>query len=970
MRRAGALLLGLLALLLAAAWLGPRLLDWEPYRAEIAGIASARLGRTVVLDGPITLALLPQPRVEATAVAILPEGDGLGLEARAMRLRLDLGALIAGRFEPREIAILNAEIRLPWPPADLPSFRTPAWLTTLDARLEDSRLTLGGLEIEGLNARLATGGVNDALIAEGSFAWRGQPVRFSGQLGRAGFDGVAPIDLTLTTAGASLSAGGLLQPGGGFEGRLEAAGPDLAAFLPAPPRPFRASGRLTATADLIAAGDLGLEIGGQPARGAAALRLAPAPRLEVSLAAGRLDLDAWVGAIRAARRERPIPVAVDLSAEATALGGVPLRRLRGAFFLEGDRLTFSDVSVLLPGEMAVEFDGATAGQRIELGVRFAGEQLRATLATLGVPVEETDATRLRRAEGRFRLALQEGWQASVSDLVAVVDGARVGGAGVVRPAGGGGRLAVGLGLTFDRLDLDGLVAPPWLWSGPPPAGAMLGLDLNLRLAADRLDWGGFGAAGATLDATLEAGRLTLRRFGLRLGELDLALAGTAAFAPAKPAAPPTSPWPRLSDLSLEVSGTAGPAGLATLLSPAWAARLPAEGLPVALRLSGGGPPEAVTLRLESDLGELRLEAQGMLDAPRQRAAGTLTLRHPGAPRLLAPLLGAGTRRWLGQGSFSVIASLAASEAGIAAEHLNLVAGTLRARGQGLTLALDGPRPRLAGRIVAERLPLPRPWAAGWAEPLGFDRLGVMDLDLALEAERVEPGGEALLEQLAARLRLAEGRLAVEVARARLAGGTLTGTLLVTPEAAPRIALEAALTDAIVTAPLFGGLALDIGAGRLGGSARLRATGHSLAAFAATLAGAMAVEVRDGTLIGYDLPAIHRAATLPVLADAEAGLRDALDGTAAGATAFARLELTARAEAGRLALGRAVLGGEQGREASASGEVDLARRTLDLLLATVPLAEAPPVGLRLTGPAAAPARVPDIAAFLRWKAERG
>ena len=53
----------------------------------------------------------------------------------------------------------------------------------------------------------------------------------------------------------------------------------------------------------------------------------------------------------------------------------------------------------------------------------------------------------------------------------------------------------------------------------------------------------------------------------------------------------------------------------------------------------------------------------------------------------------------------------------------------------------------------------------------------------------------------------------------------------------------------------------------------------------------------------------------------------------------------------------------------SGEVDLGRGALDLRLAARPLPEAPEVGLRRTGPAAAPQRVPELAPFLRWRAER-
>ncbi|WP_158292242.1 hypothetical protein, partial [Paracraurococcus ruber] len=60
--------------------------------------------------------------------------------------------------------------------------------------------------------------------------------------------------------------------------------------------------------------------------------------------------------------------------------------------------------------------------------------------------------------------------------------------------------------------------------------------------------------------------------------------------------------------------------------------------------------------------------------------------------------------------------------------------------------------------------------------------------------------------------------------------------------------------------------------------------------------------------------------------------------------------------------------EGGAAATATGLLDLGRGALDLRLATRPAAEGPEVALRLTGPAAAPQRLPELAGFLRWKAE--
>jgi hypothetical protein len=395
---------------------------------------------------------------------------------------------------------------------------------------------------------------------------------------------------------------------------------------------------------------------------------------------------------------------------------------------------------------------------------------------------------------------------------------------------------------------------------------------------------------------------------------------------------------------------------------------------VALRISGGGQPEAMVLKAEGDFGELRVETAATIDARAGRGTGTLTLRHPGAPRLLAPLLGPDAAAWLGEGSFSLIAALASANVpgessegpprgrSLTAERFDLVAGRLRLRSQ-FNLMPGAARPRLTGRVDAERLPLPG--LAQGAAPLGFDRLAALDAELAVEAARVEPLGWPVLEDLGGTLRLAAGTLRLEGGQARLAGGTLQGTLTVDGAATPpRVALEAQLADATIGEPLFE-LPFDLGAGRVDGQARMAATGHSLAALTATLEGTLGLAVRDGVLIGLDLATLHAAAALPELGEAEPALLQALAG---GATAFDRLEMAGAATAGRLGLGQGRVVLEGGGMMNVAGDIDFGRATLDLRLATRPVPDAPEIGLRLTGPLAAPRRLPELAPFLRWRAE--
>lgn len=952
MRKPALLIGGLVLLLLAGLWLGPRAVNWETWRGRLAEIASARLGRAVTLDGPIELTLLPSPVVQAGGVSIAEpdpaEGvAGFRVTARSLRLRLDLAALIGGRLAPREITLVGAELILPWPPGPILAFRPPNWITELDARIEQGRIRLGEAVLEQVDARLTSASAAQALEIGGTFQWSGRAARFTASIGRPGWDGIAPTEVSVVLPELAARARGVLVPDGGFEGTIEASGPDLSALLPSPPGAFRASGRLNATAELIAAEDLAMDLAGAPARGAVAFRLSPAPRLDLALVASRLELDAWVAALRSGR-PRAWPVSLDLAAEAATFAGQTLRRLRGGAFLEEGRLTLSDVSVVLPGETTLEFAGTTAGGRLEIGARFEGPDIRATLAAFGLPVAQMDPALLRRGEGRFRLVLEEA-QAAVPEFAATFEALRLSGAGTLRH---GARPALGLGLTLDRLDLGN-----WLPEGIELATASRALgavDVNLRLAAERATLGQAVLERAALDAAVENGRITLRRLSGRLGETDLAASGTAVLAPQL----------RLSDVMIEANGQAA-RGLVALIPGSWPDRNAIAALPVALRLSGGGTPEALAVRANADLGELRAEWQGTLDLVGLRASGGLTLRHPGAPRLLAEAFGLDVGPWLGEGSFSFAGNVAAGPQGVSAESFELVAAGLRAGGA-LSLA-TGARPRLAGRIAAERLPLPLP-ALRSREPLGFAALAGFDAELALDAARIEVGGQAL-EGASATLRLADGRLRLERLRGRLAGGELEAALgLELGEAArPVLSLEFRLSEATLAGGLFG-LPYDIAAGRGEVAAMLNATGHAPAGLLGTLAGSWRATLGDGVVTGFDMAAAIAAAALPDPAAAEAGVRQALSG---GATEFERLDLAGTIEAGLLRVETGRVTTEAGATAMLSGSADLARGVLDLRAAVRPAApEAPPLGLSVTGPAATPRALPETADWARWRAEKG
>jgi uncharacterized protein involved in outer membrane biogenesis len=343
----------------------------------------------------------------------------------------------------------------------------------------------------------------------------------------------------------------------------------------------------------------------------------------------------------------------------------------------------------------------------------------------------------------------------------------------------------------------------------------------------------------------------------------------------------------------------------------------------------------------------------------------MTLRHPGAQRL-ALLFGATEPpAWLGEGSFALIAALSGRAGALAAENLDLVAGGLRARGQ-LALALDGARPRVSGRVAAERLPLPGPPDRGGG-PIAAGGLAPFDVDLALEAAEVAAAGLPPLREASARLTLQDGRLALEAVRARLGGGALEGRVaLDTAVQPPEVSAALGVTGVTLSGPLFG-TPFDIASGEIAAEGRFSARGHAPSALLATLAGEGRFAVANGVLAGVALGAAASAAGLEDAAAAEQGVRRALDG---GATALDRLAGGWRAEGGMVTLQNVRVVAEGGATGGIEGSLDLARGAMDLrFFVQAGPREAPPIALRATGPAQTPRRQPDAAPWARWRAER-
>jgi uncharacterized protein involved in outer membrane biogenesis len=950
----------LLAVGLAAAWLLPPRLDWSRYRGAIATLASERLGREVSIAGPVSLRVLPEPVLMADGVSLADAGDGIAIRAAQLRLRVALGALVRGRIDARELVLHGVDMHVPWPfqPIRIAA-GAPGWFAVASVSVEDSRLSIGHLSFSGIAATLTTDVLTGSYAAAGVVQFSGRTWQFTTRLSGPGQDGTAGLDLSLdgrgTVQGVGATLSGQIQADGRFGGRLTGRGPDLSQLVAAPQVPFTLHGRVSAAGGLATVDELSGEIGGEPVKGAVAVRVLPAVRADIALSTGRLNLDSWAPVLLRGGTT-PFPLGIDFTAEAAELAGGTLRGLRGAFDAGAGGIAVRQLRAVLPGEATLGATGAIesrgGGPRFEGDVAISAPAAQRTLAWLEgaslVPPGVLPEDVLRNAELTAHATLEAG-RLTLSGLNGRADATHLAGTLTFRT---GPRPSLAAVLQADRVDLD-----PWLWaSWPAPAALaqrLARLDTDLSLTASEVMLRGVRYGPLSLDAAVAGGRVSLRRLELAGDGLRLVASGTLDEAG------------RLTDGRLDIRAPSA-GSLIGLLAPDFAPScdsLPACQGAVSLSAQAAGPPGALGVHVLGDLADLRVEAQQTIDIGAGRSSGSLTLRHPGASRLAASLGLDSAPAWLGDGSLGLIAQLSLQLPGngsgrIGVDSFDLSAGGLRANGR---LALDGigvgSVPSLTGRIAADTLPLPLPDPRA-SEPLAFGALKGWRADLRLQAAQLFPAALPMLRGVAARLLLADGKLAVEGFAAHLGDGVLAGSASVDATAAvPQVALQAELSGATLDEPLFEA-PVDIASGKLDASAAVTASGHSPAALLSTLSGEARLAATDGTLVGV------------ALGNAEGSLSDAAvkRALAGGTTAFSRLDLVVRAERGVLQVTEGRMVGPAGT-AGLTGSVDLPGDAADLRLGLRPAVPDPPdIGLRLAGPLEQLRREPELAAAALWRAE--
>jgi hypothetical protein len=913
---------------LLTVWIAPAMLDWNRYRTEIADFAAAELGRPVAIGGDVTLKLLPRAVLTAADVTFPDQGDGVSARLHAMRLEVAVFPLLRGRLVVRDLVLGNPELRLPWPlPANLGSPVRPYVRHPFTARVEGGSVALGGIAVTGIDAALRSDAATGTLRIEGGAALAGAPWRFTTPLGTPDADGHAAVFIGISGQDAYQGTEGRFTgslSAGFATGDVEGQGPDLARLIAAPHGRWHARGPFTAAAGLLALPQLEFAGAGSEAHGRILLRITRPAGLDLGVSVQNLDASLWAPAL-AAMQTPALPLHLSLDAAHVAMLRGDVEDVRLALALDAGGAVVEHAAATLPGRATLRLSGKAGRDESGFFVDGPGSleapDWRATLAWLrplapaliGPLTGASPGPSAHRASiaGRVHASSRT---LSVSGMTGRLDSARMsGGFGIAL----GDRPGFGMGLVVDRLPLETFGA-----SWPR-------FDGDIFLKAADATW--HGTSLGTLDAALhstEAGT-TLKQLTLEGKAGTVSLTGTLG-----------------ADLSLAgVHGAASTRNVPALAAAAAKLGFPAQLLQSGLweggatvEMNAAGPAHGWKAQIRADAGDLRLEAEASIDASAPSATATVTIRHPGAPRLLAAFGAEHAERWLETGSFALLAQLSATPAHVHVANLDITAATLRASGQ-LDADFSQAVPTLEANVDADTLPLP------WREPLPVAWLQGWSGLLHVRAERVLADLQPTAHALRADVTVQDGAILADPVRAEIgAGGTVTGAVAADVSQVPaRVAATLALTDVALPDALTG-LPVDIGAGTLSGTADLAAAGAGAPAWLASCTGDIVLQLNGGAVAGLDLPRVSRLVTVrrpnprALAAALAAGTSPGFSGAIAGAM-----------DHGRLTLGQAALASPAGT-LGLSGTLMLDGSASDLILAVTPAVPSPPpIHLHLTGP---------------------
>ena len=413
---------GFVGVLIVALLVAPSFFDLNKYKPEIVSMAKKATGRDLVLDGPVTLSLLPTPTVGVSKVRFVNVAGSKNpnmVEVKSISVKPSLFALLGGNIEvssvtvvePKIVLEVNAEGKPNWefapsveeakPAAAKPSSSRPLSLGSLVIEngtllFSDSKAGIA-MVAEKANLTASVGSLDGPYALAGSATLNGAPLKLDLSVSAKGTNGYA--------TNISLEANGKL----GFKGTLSELGPNarlggvatvstesLTGFIatlmglagqPVPALPpllagkFNFDGSIEASQTEFVARDFKTVLGDSAASGALAVKLKPALVIDGKMTSSKLDLDKTLAGLQqpaaTAATKAAAPASAPAAKSTSMLDGVTaklafdigevtynkqaIRNVALEIDARGGAVAVPRLNATLPGDMVLQAKSTMAG---------------------------------------------------------------------------------------------------------------------------------------------------------------------------------------------------------------------------------------------------------------------------------------------------------------------------------------------------------------------------------------------------------------------------------------------------------------------------------------------------------------------------------------------------------------------------------------------------------------------------------
>lgn len=902
----------------------PGLVSSASHRSTIEALASSLTGRKVHIGGNLSLSLFPQPQLIAGNVTI-DANNGEAIKAKSLTLDIAIAALLHGQLTASTLILQSPVIAFPWPlPGGPGAIAPPPWLTALHAQINDGRISFGGLTFSNVSADIFTGS-NGAVSISGNGKLYDQPINLTLSLGGIGFSGQAPLAIQLSTNQILAHFSGNFSTDNTISGTIAASQSGQAWLSQDATQKLYLAADINADPDHIALTNLTLNQGAGRILGQAKLDFANL-NLDMNLSGSNISLPVMNAAPDLAPLQN-FKIHNDVSVDKLTIGSASFSHVSESSDISRDGVTIISSAFTLPGNGVISAQGSIdqAGN-LQAQAKLSADDFWPLLGTTGGDAQSVSiATPISGTLNHINL----------TNITGTLGGSELTGSAIIA---GGAQPSINSQWHFKQLNL-------------LPVANMLQhtatddhISGNFDLTADKASLENIALTHLVVDAGF-AHNLTIRRLsaslynGLLAASLSLQPDGRVAAAHAFLNLPSAM-------------------AVAALLKP-WAALPPAVlNAPFAISLSAAGAPSALATSAVATLGQFSITASPVIDLTRYSLAGPITLRHPSAIAAFK-LFGVNAGLpWPGAGSVSLRADMEVSSAGFGLPNFVISLGDLTAAGNLSRTSGNS----INANITADTLALPKPPAdlsAFWKI------LPSLNGKIGITANRVLLQGDQWLGASAGNVTMQPGKIALNIDHAAFSGGNLAGSFALsqTLPQAPVLAANFTIQKADAAQaefPLVFPVTFPTGIADV--KIDTNATGYSPQTWAATLGGTMNLQIKNGSIAGFNLAGLATALAAPnragpLKAAAQSGLTD-----------FTALDAIGNVDHGIIKLGNATLQGTDG-SASVSGSIDLSDKAVDLNFGLVPNVTPPvTIGLTMIGNWSNPRIVPALKQAMSWQAK--